>query len=72
MLRTFWLCGRWAVTRSSPSAPTQTTVTCGLPSGLRVVRWHSGPVATRSRRAGSTTAAYTCRRDWMMRNREAT
>src|SRR3954462_4530748 len=52
MLRTFWLCGMWAVTSSSPSTPTQTTVTCGLPSGLTVLRWQSGPDATRSRSAG--------------------
>src|SRR5262245_969303 len=49
--------------------PTQTTVTCGLPSGFRVVRWASGPVATSVRTdsgifngssSSSSEGDYTC------------
>ena len=35
MLRIFWPAPRWATRRSSPSRPTQITVTCGDPSGFK-------------------------------------
>src|SRR5215213_702011 len=49
MFWTFFQTPMCAQTNSSFSMPTQTTVTCGLPSGLMVVRCASGPLAMRSR-----------------------
>ena len=51
MFLTFWWIARWPITNSSPSIPTHTTVTCGLPSGLSVVKWASGPLSITSRTA---------------------
>src|SRR5580704_17190591 len=39
ILRILRCSGRCAATTSSPSRPTHTTVTWGLPSGFRVTRW---------------------------------
>ena len=66
MLRTFLCSARCAVTNSSPSGvdrnATQTSDTCGLPSGLIVTRVASAPLPMSSRAAslsvmtGSNTA----------------
>src|SRR5262249_16514910 len=49
MFSILWWGLRCPLTISSPSMPTQTTVTCGLPSLFSVVRWAAGPVAMRFR-----------------------
>src|SRR5262249_19993348 len=49
MFLSLWWRSRWPLTISSPSIPTQTTVTCGLPSLFRVVTCASGPVLMRFR-----------------------
>ena len=40
------------LTRSSPSSAIQTTVTWGLPSGLIVTTWASGPESIKARSSG--------------------
>src|SRR5581483_662559 len=49
MFFTFCQTPMWPTTNSSFSIPTHTTVTCGLPSVLRVIKCALGPVAIRSR-----------------------
>src|ERR1700761_3888532 len=58
MLRTFRYRLMCPLTRSSPSRPTQMTLTWGLPSGLIVLRWASGP-ASITVRSSSGRAAMT-------------
>src|ERR1700745_459393 len=41
----------WPLTRWSPSRPIQITLTCGLPSGVIVARWTSGPGSSNVPRA---------------------
>src|SRR6266567_1645868 len=54
ILRTLRCSGRWAATISSPSRPTHTTVTWGLPSGFKVTRWaRAGEASTALALAGS-------------------
>jgi len=46
---TFWCRSRWPATISSPSRPTQTQLTCGLPSRFKVTRCASRPDSITSR-----------------------
>src|SRR6476646_8590399 len=63
MLRVFWYSDRWALTSSSPSgvdcSATQTSDTCGLPSGLMVTSVASAP-APMSARAESSSFMISC------------
>ena len=56
MFFTFWKRPRCAQTISSPSSPTQTQVTCGLPSGFSVTRWASPSDSSTSRALSERTA----------------
>src|SRR5262244_1515136 len=49
MFLSLWWRWRWPLTISSSSIPTQTTVTCGLPSLFSVVTCASGPVLMKFR-----------------------
>src|SRR6266480_34698 len=56
MLRIFWCSGRCAATSSSPSTPTQTHETCGLPSRFCVTRCASAPDSISSRALSGSAA----------------
>lgn len=61
-LRRFLVIAMWPLTISSPSRPIQTIVVCGLPSGLRVVRWARCPDVSAARTSDVIVMATSRRR----------